>query len=124
MVNENHFQFDRKHFFNFWKMIYGFKNRKSFSELKPFILPYMFVGIRHCQALEFLTAQICKRRSPDFGIRLLEFGDTSWILALSPSSKSSNHRQIAMKLAICAEILQLYQIFGKIGQNLYSAVRF
>jgi len=37
MVNENHFRFDRKSFFNFWKTIYGFKNRKSFSEIKLFV---------------------------------------------------------------------------------------
>jgi hypothetical protein len=42
MVNENHFRFDRKTFFNFWKTIYGFKNRKSFSEIKLFILTSTF----------------------------------------------------------------------------------
>jgi hypothetical protein len=39
MVNENHFQFDRKTFFNFWKTIYGFK---SFSEIKLFVLARTF----------------------------------------------------------------------------------
>jgi len=42
MVNENHFRFDRKNFFNFWKTIYGFKNRKSFSEIKLLVLVCMF----------------------------------------------------------------------------------
>jgi hypothetical protein len=42
MVNENHFRFDRKTFFKFWKTIYGFKNRKSFSEIKRFILTSTF----------------------------------------------------------------------------------
>jgi hypothetical protein len=42
MVNENHFRFDRKTFFNFWKTIYGFQNRKSFSEIKLFILTSTF----------------------------------------------------------------------------------
>jgi hypothetical protein len=42
MVNENHFQFARKTFFNFWKTIYGFKNRKSFSEIKLFVLAHTF----------------------------------------------------------------------------------
>jgi hypothetical protein len=42
MVNENHFRFDRKTFFNFWKTIYGFKNRKSFSKIKLFALARMF----------------------------------------------------------------------------------
>jgi hypothetical protein len=42
MVNGNHFQFDRKNFFNFWKMIYGFENCKSFFEIKLFILVRTF----------------------------------------------------------------------------------
>jgi hypothetical protein len=42
MVNENHFQFDRITFFNFWKTIYGFKNRKSFFEIKLFIFTRTF----------------------------------------------------------------------------------
>jgi hypothetical protein len=42
MVNENHFRFDRKTFFNFWKTIYNFKNRKSFSKIKLFVLAYTF----------------------------------------------------------------------------------
>jgi hypothetical protein len=42
MVNENHFRFDRKSFFNFWKTIYGFKNRKSFFEIKLLVLAHMF----------------------------------------------------------------------------------
>jgi hypothetical protein len=42
MVNENHFRFDHKTFFNFWKTIYSFKNRKSFSEIKLSVLAHMF----------------------------------------------------------------------------------
>jgi hypothetical protein len=42
MVNENHFRFDRKSFFNFWKTIYGFKNRKSFFEIILFVLSCTF----------------------------------------------------------------------------------
>jgi hypothetical protein len=42
MVDENHFRFDRKTFFNFWKTIYGFKNCKSFSEIKLSILVRTF----------------------------------------------------------------------------------
>jgi hypothetical protein len=42
MVNENHFRFDRKTFFNIWKTIYGFKKRKSFSKIKLFVLPRTF----------------------------------------------------------------------------------
>jgi hypothetical protein len=38
MVNENHFRFDRKTFFNFWKTIYGFK----FFEIKFFVLACTF----------------------------------------------------------------------------------
>jgi hypothetical protein len=42
MVNENYFRFDRKSFFNFWKTIYGFKNHKSYSEIKLLVLARMF----------------------------------------------------------------------------------
>jgi hypothetical protein len=42
MVNENHFRFDRNSFFNFWKTIYDFQNRKSFFEIKLFIFPRTF----------------------------------------------------------------------------------
>jgi hypothetical protein len=42
MVNENYFRFDRKSFFNFWKTIYDFKNRKSFFEIKLFVLARTF----------------------------------------------------------------------------------
>jgi hypothetical protein len=42
MVNENHFRFDRKTFFNFWKTIYGFKNRKLISKVKLFVLVRTF----------------------------------------------------------------------------------
>jgi hypothetical protein len=42
MVNENHFWFDRKSFFNFWKLIYGFKNRKLFSEIILFVIARSF----------------------------------------------------------------------------------
>jgi hypothetical protein len=56
MVNGNHFQFDRKRLFNFWKTIYGFKNRKSFFELKLFIFACTFVRICHCRELEFVNS--------------------------------------------------------------------
>jgi len=42
MANENHFQFDRKSFFNFLKTIYGFKNYKSFFEIKLFVFARTF----------------------------------------------------------------------------------
>jgi len=42
MVNENHFRFDGKTFFNIEKMIYGFKNCKSFSEIELFVIARTF----------------------------------------------------------------------------------
>jgi hypothetical protein len=54
MVNGNHFQFDLKSFFNFWKTIYGFENYKSFSEFKLFILAGTFLRILHRWTLEFV----------------------------------------------------------------------
>jgi len=42
MVSENHFRFDHKTFFIFWKTIYGFKNRESFSEINLFFLARTF----------------------------------------------------------------------------------
>jgi hypothetical protein len=52
MVNENHFSFDHKSksLFNFWKVIYGFKNRKLFFGFKLFInLARTFIGIKSVQ---------------------------------------------------------------------------
>jgi hypothetical protein len=54
IVKENHFQFDRKSLFNFWKAICDFENCKSFSGFKLFILARTFVRIRHRRALEFV----------------------------------------------------------------------
>lgn len=54
MVNENHFQFDRKSLFDFWKTIYSFENHKLFSGFKFLILARTFVGICHCWALMFI----------------------------------------------------------------------
>jgi hypothetical protein len=66
MVNENHFQFDCKSLFNFWKTIYGFENCKSFSEFKLFILARTFVGIRHLWALEFVGNPTLPSKIPEF----------------------------------------------------------
>jgi hypothetical protein len=71
MVNENHFRFDRKTFFNFWKTIYGFKNRKSFFEIKLFVLTCMFdmrlLESSNGQSSESGNIQppkYCRRRNP------------------------------------------------------------
>jgi hypothetical protein len=69
MINENHFQFDRKSSFNFWKTIYGFEF---------FIHKRMFVGIRHCRSLKFvdsltLLPKILEFRYLIAGIRQVKF---------------------------------------------------
>jgi hypothetical protein len=72
MANENHFRFDCKCLFNFWKTIYGFKNRKSFFEIKLFVL------------------------ARTFDIRLFEFGNgrsSESRLGLNPAT--SSHRNPA-----------------------------
>jgi hypothetical protein len=66
MVNGNHFQFDRKIFFNFWKTIYGFENRKSFFGFKFFTLMRMFVGIHHRRVLEFVGNPTLLSKIPEF----------------------------------------------------------
>lgn len=66
MVNGNHLQFDRKIFFNFWKTIYDFENRKLFFEFKLFTLTRMFVGIHHCRALEFVGNPTLLLKIPKF----------------------------------------------------------
>jgi flagellar assembly factor FliW len=66
MVNGNHFQFDRKIFFNFRKTIYGFENRKSFFGFKLFTLAHTFVGIRHRRALEFVGNPAILSKIPEF----------------------------------------------------------
>jgi hypothetical protein len=63
MVNENHFRFDRKNFFNFWKTIYGFKNRKSFSEIKLFIIVRTF-DIRLLESGNGRSLESKRRRNP------------------------------------------------------------
>jgi hypothetical protein len=66
IVNRNHFLFDRKSLFNFLKIIYGFKNRKLFSEFKLFILARMFVGICYCQILELVGSSNLLSKVPEF----------------------------------------------------------
>jgi hypothetical protein len=63
MVNENYFRFDRKNLFNFWKTIYGFKNRKSFSEIKLFILVRTF-DIRLSKSGNGRSLESKRRRNP------------------------------------------------------------
>jgi flagellar assembly factor FliW len=66
MINGNHFQFDRKIFFNFWKTIYGFENCKSFSGFKLFTLAHTFMGIHHRRALEFVGNPTLLPKIPEF----------------------------------------------------------
>lgn len=65
MINRNHFQFDRKIFFNFWKTIYDFENCKSFFGFQLIILLRMFVGIRYHRTLEFVS-------NPTLPLKILE----------------------------------------------------
>lgn len=114
----------KKHFFNFIKMIYGFKNRKSFSEFKFFIITRTFVGICHRWSLKFVGNSNCRRRSPDFGIQSPKSGDIGWIPATvaeirRPPLESSHCCRI---LATAAKIQSLLPNFSKldfseIGQN-------
>jgi hypothetical protein len=66
MVIGNHFQFDRKIFFNFLKMIYDFENCKSFSKFKFFTIACTFVGICHHWALEFVGNLTLLLKIPEF----------------------------------------------------------
>jgi hypothetical protein len=66
MVNINHFQFDCKSFFNFWKTIDGFENRKSFFGFKLFIFAPTFVRICHRRALKSVD-------NPTLPPKILEF---------------------------------------------------
>jgi len=67
MVNENHFRFDRKTFFNFWKTIYCFKNRKSFSEIKLFVLARTF-DIQLPESGNGRSSESMRHRNPATGI--------------------------------------------------------
>jgi hypothetical protein len=71
IVSENYFQFDRKSLFNFWKMIYGFEYRKSFSEFKHFILASRFVRIIHYRALEFVGSPNLPLKIPVYQVSTL-----------------------------------------------------
>jgi hypothetical protein len=113
MVNIHHFQFDQKGIFNFKKMIYSFKNDKSFSEFKLFIIVRTFMRIRNRRTLEFVGGSSLDRKFSDFGIRSPEFGDTNYrILAtvariLQLLSNSSYCRPNPANLVICTEFLPL-----------------
>jgi hypothetical protein len=95
MVNENYFRFDRKAFFNFWKKIYGFKNRKSFSEIKLFILARTF-DIRLPESGNGWSSE-----SRCTGIRPLKYCQRQ-----NPATSGHRHRMLAD------------QISAEIGRNL------
>jgi hypothetical protein len=62
MINENHFQFDRKSFFNFWKMIYGFKTLNHFSNLNSSFLPAGLWESATAEHWSLLVARVYRRR--------------------------------------------------------------
>jgi len=97
MVNGNHFQFDRKSLFNFLKTIYGFKNCNSFFGFKLFILASTFVGIHHCQVLEFVNSPNLLPNVPKFRYLVAEF--QCWNLALIRHNQATSGDQILAKLA-------------------------
>jgi hypothetical protein len=63
MVNENYFQFDRKSFFNFRK------NRKSFFEIKLFVLARTF-DIRLSEFSNCRLSESSRRQSPTTFVHL------------------------------------------------------
>jgi hypothetical protein len=99
-VNENHFQFNRKNLFNFWKTIYGFKNRNRFLDLNSSFFQTRLWKSVTSGHWSLLVARIYSRRSPNFGIR-------------SPDFVAGNRRQNPAN-----------PDSGKIGQNLATAVGF
>jgi hypothetical protein len=58
IINDNHFQFDRKSLFNFLN-----ENHKSFSKFKLLILARAFMRIRHRRALEFVGSSTLPLKS-------------------------------------------------------------
>jgi hypothetical protein len=105
MVNGNHFQFNRKNLFNFWKTIYSFKNRKSCFRFKLFILSYMFVGTCHLGALEFVGSPNLQPKVFEFRYPITRFrprqspleSDQPWFWQIWP--ESCHHRQNPVKMA-------------------------
>jgi hypothetical protein len=71
IVNENHFQFDRKSFFNFGKTIYGF------SEIKLFVLTRMF-DIRLSEFSNCRSSESNRRRRPTTSGRRYPAGPRIW----------------------------------------------
>jgi hypothetical protein len=61
--DENHFRFDHKTLFNFWKTIYGFKNCKSFFEIKLFVLAHTFY-IRLLKSSNSRLSESRRHRNP------------------------------------------------------------
>jgi hypothetical protein len=94
MVNENHFRFDRKSFFNFWKTIYSYKNCKSFFEIKLFVFT-------QCLIFDCWTPTMVCRQNPG-GLGIGQHPATRILPALE-----SGHRFR----------MPVDQIPAKIGQN-------
>jgi len=95
MVNKNHFQFDRKSFFNFWKIIYSFKNRKLFSEFKSFILAGIFVGIH----------------------RLPEFGQCQNLALFHQNLATSSHHRRILAIRFCLNLVEIWSDYDCIVPN-------
>jgi len=55
MINENHFRFDRKNLFNFWKTIYGLKTVNHFPKLNSSSLHACLIS--NCPNLAMVGSQ-------------------------------------------------------------------
>jgi hypothetical protein len=77
MVNENHFQFDRKSFFIFWKTIYGFKSCTLFSEIKFFVIACTFdirlLEFNNCRSSESSRRRVWQHPATVAGCRQIRF---------------------------------------------------
>jgi hypothetical protein len=105
MVNENHFRFDRKSFFNFWKTIYGFKNCKSFPKLNSSSFYARLMsdcrnpatsGHRRQMSMDQIPAMVRSRSdlAKMAGIRpdLTGFGQNGWDSATDPTGSDRIRR--------------------------------
>jgi hypothetical protein len=76
MVNENHFQFDRKSLLNLSKTIYDLKTVNHFLDLNSLFFYTRFWESVIARHWSLLIARIYRQMSPNFGIRLSESDDT------------------------------------------------
>jgi hypothetical protein len=129
MVNENHFRFGRKSLFNFWKTIYNFKNRKSFSEIKFLVLACMF-DIRLPESSNSRSSESRRHRNPaTSGHQNIDCAGLRRLPATVAKCKRTRFRPKLVRIQPWSEAGRIWPIwpkfgyFGRIRPNMFAIIR-